>query len=280
MYKETFKESWRKLFSNLVLFVPDLLFYIITAIVGTIALVLFLGSHPETSAYFLTDQNSLLLTEEALLGFIQTLDFSLILDAILYFAVFIFVTFFVGSGAAVLKYHMFRDLLIKKKINFKKSLTDGAKGFFWRYIGMRVISYLLIAAAVVVAFLISLLGGGEGVSLIILTLLLIVIVIFFGLWFYFLAPILFLSNSKLASLYFHGFNFLKNKLSVILLTFLIALAVGIIGSVILEFLGLIFSGAEFTSVLIILNLIVVLILSVWGELFKFMIYSKVEKIKR
>ncbi|MBS3153661.1 hypothetical protein J4426_03800, partial [Candidatus Woesearchaeota archaeon] len=127
MYGDFFKESWKRLFKNLELFVPDVIFYVVSGIVALLII-----NQLGLSDLFVAG-DSLLQSKEALVNFLSTLSPSFILSAIFYFILFVIVTFIVGSGTDVAKYNMMTDVLLKKKINFIRSLTGGAKKFFWRY---------------------------------------------------------------------------------------------------------------------------------------------------
>ena len=280
MYKETFNKSWKDLFNNLQLFIPDAIFIIVSFIVGYFFInLLGLTNLLNSLGYsLLQSADPLLQSGESLVRFLETLDPAFIVKAAFYLALFIVITFFVGSGTNVVKYHMIRNLLTKKKISLKESLTGGARHFFWRYIGMKIMSFIVALIGGIVILLIAMPINNKDTEIIVLMILAVLFGIFLGLWFYFLAPMLFLSNKKLADIFFDAFNFLKNRFSVVLSTVVIILAVGILGSIVLKLFE--YAIGDYFILLIILNVIVSLVLGVWGELYKFMIYSKVEKIKR
>ena len=269
MYGDFFKESWRRLFKNLELFVPDVIFYVVSGIVALLII-----NQLGLSDLFVAG-DSLLQSKEALVNFLSTLSPSFILSAIFYFILFVIVTFIVGSGTDVAKYNMMTDVLLKKKINFIRSLTGGAKKFFWRYVGMKILTSVMVLLSLFVLYLIYALvaGGNTLVSLVLITL---IVMIFFGLWFYFLVPILFLKDIGLNPLFVEGFMLLKKKLSVIVLTFLTIFGVGLAVSIIFEIFDMLFKS--FLPLLLI-NIIVAIIIEVWADLFKFMIYNKIKKAK-
>jgi len=236
MYKETFNKSWKDLFNNLQLFIPDAIFIIVSFIVGYFFInLLGLTNLLNSLGYsLLQSADPLLQSGESLVRFLETLDPAFIVKAAFYLALFIVITFFVGSGTNVVKYHMIRNLLTKKKISLKESLTGGARHFFWRYIGMKIMSFIVALIGGIVILLIAMPINNKDTEVIVLMILAVLFGIFLGLW--------------------------------------------LLGSIVLKLFE--YAIGDYFILLIILNVIVSLVLGVWGELYKFMIYSKVEKIKR
>lgn len=275
MYKETFKESWKTLSKNLELFAPDIVFFIVTGIIGLFLL------YQSGLLEFFNSANSLTQLEKAIVDFIYNPDLSFILDIIFYLIIFLVTTFFVGSGTNVAKYFMMREVLLKKNAAFSGSLLRGSREFYFRYIGFRIAKFFIVAFGILTISLIYLFLSSitslDLIKMLIFIFIILPFIIFTGLLFYFSDAVLFLSKRGINDSLRKSYELLRNKFKIVIITFFIVFLVNFIASLFFEFLQKILGTLLFITII---NVIVVFVLSIWGDLFVFKTYSNLEKIKR
>lgn len=280
MYQKNFKESWRLLFKNLELFVPDTVFYIVNLIVVVFIL------NQLGLVNLLTSSQDLVYSKDALIEFLSSLDPVFFIKAIFYFLLFFAVMFLTGSGTDTAKFYMMRQLLLKKKINFSDAFAKGAREFYFRYLGLKVIKFLIFIIPVFLfykiigyfmptpeLFLEALLS--KAILLIISLLLSLPFIIFFSLSFYFSEAALFLQKLTIKDSLKYSYKFMRNNFLPLIFTMLIIFAVNLFVSLFFDIIGVIITS----FVINILSFIAFVITALWADLFTFGIYSELEKIK-
>ncbi len=131
MYKDAFIKSWKDLKNNPILLLPDTVMFLLNMALG----VFFFKSSGLLG--LATDPAILSKEISTMAPVIKLFLKENMLKLIIYFAVFILTSFFVGSGFTAMKLGMMKDLLEKQELSFKKMLSNG------RYVG-QVISMKMI----------------------------------------------------------------------------------------------------------------------------------------
>lgn len=282
MYQKNFKQSWKILFQNLELFVPDAVFYI----VNLIFVVFILNQLGLTG--FLTSSNDLVQSKEALTQFLSSLDPVFFIKSIFYFSIFFVLVFLTGTGTDTAKFYMIRQLFLKKKLSFSDAFSQGARGFYFKLLGLKVVKFLIFIIPIVLiyslllyvvpapeSFLEALLS--KAILLIIALLLSLPLMIFFTLSFYFSEQALFLQKLSIKDSLRTSYSFMKKNFLPLIFTILILFGLNLLISLFFTIVTAIFSPSIVISIL---NFIAVAIVTLWGEVFVFSVYSELEKIKR
>ena len=225
MYQKNFKESWKLLFKNLELFVPDTVFYIANLIFAVFIL------NQLGLVNLLTSSQDLVYSKDALIEFLSSLDPVFFVEAIFYFILFFVVMFLTGSGTDVAKFYMIRQLLLKKKINFSDAFARGAREFYFRYLGLKIIRFLIFIIPMLLfykimgyfvpapeLFLEALLS--KAILLIIALLLSLPFIIFFTLSFYFSEAALFLQKLTIKDSLKNSYRFMRENFLPLIFTML------------------------------------------------------------
>ncbi len=281
MHQKTFKKSWKLLFNNLELFVPDIVFYIVNLIVFVFIL------NQLGLVNLLTSSNDLLQSKEALIQFFNSLDPLFFIKFIFYFILFFIVMFLTGSGTDTTKFYMIRQLLLKKRINFSDAFSQGARVFYFRFLGLKIAKFLMFLIPVFLIYTIlryfapiseSLLEAlvSKAVLLIISLFLSLPFMIFFTLSFYFSEAALFLQKLTIKDSLKYSYRFMKVNFLPLIFTILIISAVNLFASLFFDIIGRIITS----FVIGILSFITLIITVLWVDLFIFSVYSELEKIKR
>lgn len=190
MYGRIFKKSWREIFEHPELFLPDVCGLLLTIVLGLLALYF--------SGLLGLLLNFQLATEDKLAGFISYFfeDSGNLVRFFASVAFFVFATFFLGAGFQVVKYAMFKEASRGKKPGFFRAFIPANRAYYWRFIGLKIAVFVLLAAGFLIALLLSLPVGiysrVAGVVLFGLAFLVIFAYLMIGLLFAY--PALFLEN--------------------------------------------------------------------------------------
>ena len=282
MYQKNFKGSWKLLFQNLELFVPDAVFYI----VNLIFLVFVLNQLGLVG--LLTSSNDLLQSKEALTQFLSSLDPVFFIKSIFYFLIFFILAFLTGTGTDTAKFYMIRQLFLKKKLSFSDAFSQGARGFYFKLLGLKIVKFIAFIIPVVLIYSLlwyivpapeSFLGTlfSKAILLNIALSLSLPFVIFFTLSFYFSEQALFLQKLSIKDSLKKSYNFMKNNFLPLIFTILILFAVNLLISLFFNVVTKIFTPSIIISIF---NFITIAVIALWGNLFTFSVYSELEKVKR
>ena len=282
MYKKNFKGSWKLLFHNLELFVPDAVFYIVNLIFFVFVL------NQLGLANLLTSSSDLLQSKEALTQFLSSLDPVFFIKSIFYFSLFLTVMFLTGTGTDTAKFYMIRQLFLKKKITFSDAFSQGARGFYLRLLGLKMVKFLVFIIPIVLIYTIlwyivptpeSFLEAlfSKAILFIIALLLSLPFMIFFTLSFYFSGAALFLQKLSIKDSLKNSYRFMKNNFLPLIFTILILFAVNLLISLFFNIVTKIFVPSILISIL---SFITIVVTALWGNLFTFSVYSELEKVKR
>ena len=270
MYSKIINKSWKDLFDNGQVFIPDLLFVIVTFILGIITLYMSGVAGEVISLFKLINSESG--SAFALMGIGQVLADN-ILRVILSMLFFVFTTFFIGAGFEAVRYGMFRDLLAKKKINFIKSFVRLNKEFYWKLILMRIFVFLIFLAGLAAVGLVFGLLSVASVALgfVAGVLLLIVLFIYFLLMLFFVVPIVFTEKKKLTQSFKMSFKYSKKYLGHVVLSLLILIGIMILVSIAVNIILIPFQTLILVN--LVLSSLLYLIPSVWSKYFVFVAYK-------
>ncbi|MAG47979.1 hypothetical protein CL617_05210 [archaeon] len=261
MYWIAFRDSWKRLWKNPILILPDLLYYLFLVVVGYFILRNF-GIIDFFQNYDI-DQIQLLLY-----------NFSNLFGLIVSIAIFAIGAFFIGVGALAWKYYMISNVIENRKLSFFKDFLDSGK----KVRSIIFLKILIFAISIIVIFLgLSLVGigryfGNVTPSLVIVTILEMIFFLLFFVGIYFRYPILFIKELSAMEAFKESFKLAKKRYDVIIVTFFIAVVVSIALSSILN----IFSFINIILLTQAISIIVNLISGVWGDLFLFQIFHKIK----
>ena len=273
MYSRIFKKSWREIFEHPGLFLPDVCGLLLTLGLGILALyfsgLLGLVLNFELAAeekiarliaYFLEDSGNLV-------RFFASVGF------------FVFTTFFLGAGFQVVKYAMFKEVAAKKKPGFFRALVPANRAYYWKFIGMKIAVFLLLAVGFLPALLVGVPVGiasrGAGVALFGLAFLVIFVYLLIGLFFAY--PALFVENKGVRDGLRKSLAVGKEHRRKTLATGLIAAGI-IFGAQLVIRVALIPVG-NFPALEFVLNSVLSLIPGVWMSYFIFLMYGELRDAK-
>ncbi|MBI2107244.1 hypothetical protein HYT57_04630 [Candidatus Woesearchaeota archaeon] len=282
MYQKNFKGSWKLLFNNLELFVPDTVFYIVNLIFFVFVL------NQLGLVNLLTSSNDLLQSKEALTQFLNSLDPIFFIKSVFYFLIFFMLAFLTGTGTDTAKFYMIRQLFLKKKLSFSDAFSQSARTFYFKLLGLKIVKFIVLIIPIVLIYILlwyivpapeSFLEAlfSKAILLIIALLLSLPFMIFFTLSFYFSEAALFLQKLSIKESLRNSYNFMKNNFLPLIFTILILFGVNLLISLFFNILTKILSPSIVLSTL---SFIVVAVVALWGEIFLFSVYSELEKVKR
>lgn len=278
-YKDLALSSIRHMRKNPVLFLPDLILFLITFFM-TVLFYKFSG---------LSKLLSGILTEEARTELIRSFLADNWLQVLVSIAIFAFVTFVLGVSIEVIKFTMIKQVILKKKASLKISWNSRSH-YFWKIVLMKVMIFLLVLVAVflISLFLMILLSISSffgGVSLTwIGSILAIIVFVFFTLGLLFRYAIMFLSNSSAGKTIKKSFMFFKKNKKHTFYIWLITTLVGIVFGVLATSVSVFLARLQLlTNVMIIIYIIsfmssfsafaIRILYTIWSQLFIFENYK-------
>ncbi len=267
MQKEVYGRSWRALFSNLLLLLPDIVYTIFS-----ILMAIFFGYTSGIMQFIISNIG---VNIEDIVGLFLDFLRQNILKIVVSVIGFIIVTFFVGVGRDVIKYVMMKDVVENKKISIKKAWNEKKK--FYLHVVWLKVKLFFIYAVISLAFgmLISFLGmnneGGYNIAMLsILFILMFFAVLILHIIFMFRYAIMFRKEYDSNKTIKESFNLFKNKFGKVMFVFLILLLTWIVGGIFSIYISSLPLFGAFFSILL------GLILSLWIDLYLF--YSYGDKI--
>ncbi len=262
MKKGAYANSWKSLFNNLVLFLPDIGYSIISVIA------LFIFGYLSGVIPFLTSYSGSENLPELFADFFS----GNILKVIISLAGFIIVTFFIGVGRDALKYSMMRDVVGSKSVGIKKAWME-KKRYYLRIVWLKIKLFAIyVAVSLIFGLLIAFTAidsNGDfrpGLMILLLALLLLATVIL-HLILMFRYAIMFSHDYNSTRTIVESFMLFKKKLRKFIIAWLVLLGTMlVIGGVILP-LNFVASLGFF------INAIIGIFVSVWIDLYLFYSYK-------
>lgn len=264
-------EAFNLLKNNLVLFVPDLIYW------GSFILLslIFLQTTDLLTVIANNYSNVDVLREE-----FQKLitDFPILIKFLISLAVFIIINFVVGAGTLIWKLDMIKNLTKNNRINYKESLSN-SKNYFFNVILTKIIIYFMVLAPLAVIIYVQVLS-----KLVPLTIFLLIILFLFYIYLvfslFFIYPIIFLKTKNSVKSINESFYYFINNKKHTLYTLLIIILFAFVTSYVLSLISSFFSLAPESFAIIlfiisyILNIIVNTALTNWRLIFIFKNYLK------
>ena len=264
MQKRVYVRSWKALFNNLLLLLPDIVYTIFSIFVA-----IFFG-YTSGIVQFITSNIGLNIGDVINLftDFLRQNIFKIIVSVI----GFIIVTFFVGVGRDVIKYVMMKEVVEDKKISLKKAWNEKKK-FYLHVVRLKVKLFFIYAVvSLIFGMLVSFLGlndeGGYNIAVLsILLVLMFFAILFLHIIFMFRYAIMFRKEYDSNKTIKESLNLFKNKFVKVMLVFLILLLTWIVGGIFSVYVSSLPLFGAFFSILI------GLILSLWIDLYLFYSYE-------
>ena len=271
MYREAFVKSWKDLKDNPIIFLPDAAILILNITLGLLFL--------KYSGILKLITDPTMLTREvetmmpALKLFIKENMLRLILSGLL----FIFTTFFIGSGFTAMKLGTMKDLMEKQKLSFRKMIGNGR--YVWQVISMKMMMFVIGAVTFLFIFgtgviLSAFFFKGYGVWVSTLFLPFLVIILQWLLLFRY--PIMLLEKKHTITAVKDSIGyFLKNK-KYVFVTWLIITAVSFASVPVNAYVGFEEQKMATLSIAVLagyfLNSIIRVVINVWSDMFRFRSY--------
>ena len=264
MQKGVYGRSWKAIFNNLLLLLPDIVYTIFSILV-----VIFFG-YTSGIMQFIISNIGINIEDvvDLFIDFLRQNIFKIIVSVI----GFIIVTFFVGVGRDVIKYVMMREVVENKKVSIKKAWNEKKK-FYLHVVWLKVKLFFIYAVvSLIFGMLVSFLGmndeGGYNIAMLsILLVLMFFAVLILHIIFMFRYAIMFRKEYDSNKTIKESFNLFKNKFAKVILVFLILLLTWIVGGVFSVYVSSLPLFGAFFSILI------GLILSLWIDLYLFYSYE-------
>jgi hypothetical protein len=255
IYKDEIKKSLNQL--RLKLIFPDILFFIVS--------LLLLGMFTRITGLANIAPEAL---ETGLESYVAA-NFGSLVGSLF---VFVLVAFFIGAGLKAFKLKMIIEAMKGKEFNMWKAFQDSHK-FYWRVIGLKILSLVILLIGFVAAIIIYLLLRNlfEVLAMVLAVLLLIYIVLALLLK----EAALFQKNLNAADAIKNSFKtFSKNRMLVfglLVIVLIVNFAAAILEGLFPESTGAM--GIIISTVF----LLIVLLISAWGNLFTFNVYQRITK---
>ena len=284
-YLKIIDDSYRKLKSNLLILVPDLILLFVTLILSVVFL-WFNGLMPsglsDPSVLFQTDEGVETL-KNILLKFLGKTNFTSFLISL---AAFFVARFFIGAGLITLKYNMIKRVIKGNKItNFKKELLmvalDPRK--FINVIKMNFLIYVLMLFLAIFLSILTLFFFDVNTAGFLIMIFIVSISVFLvKIIFFFRYAVMFLDDLSAWCAIKNAFYYFKKRSIFVILVWLflfiaISLMSFVLATLTLGISKLVFLVAGTISSLFILNLLKSLtkiFLGLLGDMFIFNIYSR------
>jgi hypothetical protein len=279
IYKGILLDSIKILKNNLKLFIPDIILLASTLIISTI-LLLFTGLLPKVlvNPSMLYDIN---VAKDVLVTFFSS--FGNIIRTIVSLIALIITLFFIGTGLMAVKYSMIKDVLLKKRISYKKSI-ETAKRFFWRIILLKIYLFLIIALPIFLVFLLIsflfIISKPLAITIgSILGFISLIYLILATLAFLFRYPILFLNNLSSIQTLKTSIKFFKKQLKYVIICEILIIIITTLFAILVNTPLNLLQSLLTDSILIFLFFVILrrtlqIIPRLWTEVFVFVAYNK------
>ncbi|MBI2667798.1 hypothetical protein HYX17_03440 [Candidatus Woesearchaeota archaeon] len=267
MYKERLIESFKSL--KFLLFVPDLAMLIISFLLG-LSFVKYSGI-----TEFFNANNNLIDSLDMLIPLLSDFIQDNILVFVIYLILFFITGFILGSGINAMKFGMMRDIIEKKKLEFKKMIGYGSK-YFWDIVLMRltvfIISLMVLLFFGILIILNALNTFYSQIFFNIILLLFLITLFFLSLLLLFRYPALLIDRKNPIEIIKSLYLLLLKNFKHVFMTWFIIFLFGLI-ILLLDFSLNIAYGATLMIILIIIRYAISLIYGVWSNLFLFYMYK-------
>ena len=271
MYKKVFIKSWKDLKNNPILFIPDIIIFLMNVILGFLFL--------KYSGLFkiLTDPNTLVEGLETAVPLLKMFFQENMIRVIANLIFFALTSFIIGSSLTAMKFGMIKDMIKKRKLTLKKMIHNGK--YVWQIISMKIIMFIIG----VITFL-FILGSGiilytflnKSVALIILAVSFPIIILILQVLLFFRYPVMFLENKNPIKSVKGSFDYFLNNKKHVLIIWLIIIAVSLIISLISPYLGFAEQKIALSLTMVLgyfISRIIKIAVNLWSETFKFRSYK-------
>jgi hypothetical protein len=259
-YLDQYKKAWITLKRNPILLVPDIIFFAAFLIFGYLALTMS-GVFPlfeelsKVAEMIDSTEQAEHMVKNILTPFIKE-NTARLFSAFLFF---IISTFVVGTTAAGAKYGMIKTVLANKTPTVRAAWKI-SKTYFWKIIGVKILTFLLFTGAIfIAAILMATVGGIHAAINIILFILLIFVLVAVFLGIYVRFPILFKKDLSPKQTIINSLKFFKTHKLFVITIVLIIYATFVIVELITK--GLSALGVQFTPIIASFVVIVILLIT-------------------
>ncbi len=262
MYWNAFKDSWKRLFRNPILLLPDFIFFIFFVI----------GGYSILKSFGILDIFIEKNTEQliALLS-----NFNQLMGLMVSVVIFVIVSFFLGASTLSWKYAMIRNKILNKKNSLWNDFKEGHKKIK-SVIFMKILIFAIAVLALFIGILLVASGkyfGNYLPSLIVVAILEMIFFILFYVFIFFRYPIMFFKNYNAVNSLKESFQLGRKRYDAVIIAALFIIFIGILFSLFINLIGLIKSFV-LTQVI---SAVIGLFIEVWDDLFLFDIFHRIRK---
>lgn len=273
MYKEAFIKSWKDLKNNLLLFLPDIIIFLMNLSFG----LLFLKYSGLIK--FLTDPEMLVKELEELVPIVKLFLKENLLKIIISLALFAITSFLIGSGLLAMRLGMMKQVIKNEKLTIKKMIENGKH--VWQVVAMKmimfvvgIITFLFISGTgIILSTFIS-----KGYVIITMSLLFPLLILLLQLLLFFRYQIMFMEEKHPIVAVKESLEYFRKNKKHVFFIWLIIFAVSFITTPLNTYLGFAEQKAILISATITLGYIarnlVKIIIGVWSEMYKFRSYAR------
>ncbi len=226
-YLEQYKKSFYSLIRNPIVLVPDIS-------VVVIAIFLTLGALSITGIPSLLNQAAAIEAESELPALFSSFIKTNIVKLSVTIISFLFAMFVIGTGTIAMRFSIINDITKNKKPTIRDAWVSSRK-YFWRIVGIRVLTFLIYAACFVAAMLVfALLFAVTKVGAAVIALIVLVVALLIAtLGQYMKFPLLYKKNLSASQAIASSFRFFfANKCFVISIIAIIVLTLVVLQSII------------------------------------------------
>ncbi len=269
-YFDTALDSIKTLKENLILFIPDLILFLATALIA------YLFLHFNNLTVIFSDMEAFASRMRDIVS-----GGSSLIKVIISFAFLVLINALIGLGTVCMRYNLIRMAVKKEKVSFKKSYHEIKKQFF-SLLGIKILLTVIYSIPVIILGGLALLVFKDKIILTSLVIsLVIILLIVIKLMFLFVYATLFLKTNKgvISSMKESVKYFISNKKKVVVVG-IILLIVNILISYILKIIpsawgnqqGFIFTLSFLAIIYLLISNLVSITINLWSDLFIFKNY--------
>lgn len=252
-YFEEWKNSWLILFNNLKLLIPDVVFIILSALIGLVILQVS-GLFPIVKTVYV-DRDFTVIS-------------NVLVRTIISVVLFVVTTFVLGAGIRAVKYNFIKDVIKKKKVDLSKFFSYSNKDVF-RVVSVRIFLFLVFLVLMLIigifSGLLSLFLSKELIALATMFILgLISIVYSFSILFVY--PLMFLKGESPWKSIRSSFDYFKKKTKHVIFVWLI---ITLTSYAITNIIGYVFDLTGSLQLVVPVNVLGLLFVGVWALIYLF-----------
>jgi membrane-anchored glycerophosphoryl diester phosphodiesterase (GDPDase) len=252
-YFDEWKQSWLDLFGNLKLLIPDVVFIILSGLIGFVILQVS-GLFPIIKTVYI-DRDFTIIS-------------NVLVRTIISVVLFVVTTFVLGAGIRAVKYNFIKDVIKKKKVDLSKFFSYSNKDVF-RVVSVRVLLFLVFFVLMLIIGLVSgLFSFVLSKELIALATMFILGLasIIYSFSILFVYPLMFLKGESPWKSIKISFEYFKKKTKHVVFVWLIII---LTSYAITNIISYVFNVTGSLQLVVPVNIIGILFIGVWGLIYLF-----------